>query len=52
MMTLKILFHMDVKWGTRRSAGHGPETRFEEITGYFLERDFWLAYKTRIYVRQ
>src|SRR6267143_3978010 len=26
MMTLKILFHMDVKWGTRRSAGHGPET--------------------------
>src|SRR5467141_190555 len=40
IMTLKILFHMDVKWGTRRSAGHGPETGFEEITGYFLEADF------------
>src|SRR5882672_9943576 len=25
IMTLKILFHMNVKWGTRRSAGHGRE---------------------------
>src|SRR5882762_3843473 len=24
MMTLKILFHMDVKWGSRRSAGLYP----------------------------
>src|SRR6266403_3301662 len=46
MMTLKILFHMDVKWGTRRSAGHGPETGFEEIgalttviASSFLEAD-------------
>src|SRR5467141_4128428 len=31
MMTLKILFHMDVKWGTRKSGPHWPERRSRKL---------------------